>query len=213
MKKSVIALLVVGLIAVAILSFIIFRSCEHPSPGPQLKPQTPSQQKFHRVEIDAPDGTQIFSKVHGKEEKYRGKAPATVEVPIGAIIILRYMDKERVISANRVKGGKISDPFPPINPIPPITPIPFVLVSINAVPWAEVFIKPPGTNYFIEPDTHNFTRGSERTGENRNVTPIRGKMRIQVGTSIKLVHDGREKIFPYESWGASKLISHNFLGQ
>ena len=210
MNIARIVLLAVGLIAVVILAFIYFRPREHPPPEPTPKPPTTSQQKSHRVEIDSPQGTQVFSRLPGKKEKYLGKAPATVEVPIGAKIILRYKDKERVIHAHEVKEGKISDPFPPIEPIPPIppiTPIAFELVSINAVPWAEVFIKPPGTNYFIEPDTQNFTRGpAERTGENRNVTPIRGKMRVQVGTSIKLVHDGREKIFPYESWGASKLI-------
>lgn len=213
MTKSVIALLVIGLIAVTILTFIILRPGDDLSPEPQPKPQPTPQQKSHRVEIDAPEGTRVYSKVRGKQEKYLGNAPATVNVPIGAKIILRYKDKERVISANRVKRGKISEHFTPIEPVPTKTPIPFVLVSINAVPWAEVFIKPPGTNYFLEPDTKNFTRGAERTGENRNVTPIRGKMRVQVGTSIKLVYDGREKIFPYESWGARKLISHNFLGQ
>ena len=213
MKKSVFALLVVGLIAVAILSVIIFRLWPISPPKPPPKPPIGPQQTSHRVEIDAPEGTQVFSKLPGKKEKYLDKAPAMVEVPIGAKIILRYKDKERVISANKVKRGKISEHFPPTEPVPTKAPIPFVLVSINAVPWAEVFIKPPGTNYFIEPDTQNFTRGAERTGENRNVTPIRGKMRVQVGTSIKLVYDGREKIFPYESWGASKLISHNFLGQ
>lgn len=213
MTKSSFALLVVGSIAVAVFSFLIFRSCKGPPPEPQPKPQPAPQQTSHRVEIDAPEGTRVYSKARGKQEKHLGNAPATVKVPIGAKIILRYKDKERVISANKVKRGKISEHFLPSDSITTKTPIRFVLVSINAVPWAEVFIKPPGTNYFLEPDTTNFTRGAEHTGENRNVTPIRGKMRVQVGTSIKLVYDGREKIFPYESWGTSKLISHNFLGQ
>ena len=210
MNIARIVLLAVGIITVVIVAYFIFRPQEPPSPEP--KPVKASQ----NVEINAPEGTQVFSKLPGKKEEFLGNAPATIEVPIGAKIILRYKDKERVIPVNQVKEGKISDPFPPIDPIdpiPPITPISFDLVSINAIPWAEVFIKPPGTNYFIEPDTQNFTRGSERIGENRNVTPIRGKLRVQVGTSIKLVYDGREKIFPYESWGASKLISHSFLGQ
>lgn len=211
MKKSVIALLVVGLIAVAILSVIIFRLWPilPEPPKPPIRPQ----HTFHRVEIDAPEGTRVYSKLRGKQEKYLGNAPATVKVPMGAKIILRYKDKERVISANTVKGGKISEHFPPTAPVPTKAPIRFVLVSINAVPWAEVFIKPPGENYFIEPDAQNFTRGADPTGENRNVTPIRGKMRVQAGTAIKLVYDGREKIFPYEVWEASKLISHNFQGQ
>ena len=204
MKKSVFVLLVVGLIAVAILSFIIFRSREDPSP--ESKDESPEESQ--RVEIYAIPGAEVFIKSSGNKEKFLGKAPTTVEVPIAAIIILRYKDEERVFPPGTRESGIISNPFSHTD-----SEISFVSVSINAVPWAEVFIKPPGTNNFIEPDTQNFTRGSGRTGENRNVTPIRGKMRVQVGTSIKLVHDGREKIFPYESWGASKLISHNFLGQ
>ena len=204
MKKSVFVLLVVGLIAVAILSFIIFRSREDPSP--ESKDESPEESQ--RVEIYATPGAEVFIKSSGNKEKFLGKAPTTVEVPIAAIIILRYKDEEQIFPPDEVKGGKISHEFPPTESKPS-----FVTVSINAVPWAEVFIKPPGTYYFIEPDTQNFTRGSERTGENRNVTPIRGKMKVQVGTAIKLVYDGREKIFPYESWGASKLISHNFLEQ
>lgn len=209
MRKSIVVLLVVGLLTGAVLAFFIFGSREGTSPDPKPKPKCPSQnqsqqesqQESHSVEVNATPGTKVFIKSPGNKEEFIAKAPTTVEVPIAAIIILRYQDEEQTFPPEKVRGGKI------------FFEASFERVSINAVPWAEVFIKPPGTNYFIEPDSQNFTRGSERTGENRNVTPIRGKMKVQVGTSIKLVYDGREKIFPYESWEASKLISHNFLGQ
>ncbi len=88
-----------------------------------------------------------------------------------------------------------------------------VSVSINAVPWAEVFIKPPGTNRFIKPGIKYFKIAPEPNGEDTHVTPIRGKMKVPAGTAIKLVYDGREKIFPYESWKTRHSISHDFLGQ
>lgn len=205
MRKSIVVLLVVGLLTAAVLAFFIFGSREGTAPDPKPKPKRPSQnqsqQESHSVEVNAAHGTKVFIKSPGNKEEFIAKAPTTVEVPIAAIIILRYQDEEQIFPPDKVRGGKI------------FFEVSFVRVSINAVPWAEVFIKPPGTNYFIEPGAQNFTRGSERTGENRNVTPIRGKMKVQVGTSIKLVYDGREKIFPYESWQASKLISHSFLGQ
>lgn len=95
--------------------------------------------------------------------------------------------------------------------IPPATS--HVSVSINAVPWAEVFIKPPGTNRFIKPGTNYFKITPEPNGKGTNVTPIRGALKVQAGTAIKLIYDGKEKIFPYESWKTRHSISHDFLGQ
>ena len=95
--------------------------------------------------------------------------------------------------------------------IPPATSQ--VSVSINAVPWAEVFIKPPGTNRFIKPGTKYFKITPAPNGKDTHVTPIRGKMKVPAGTTIKLVYDGREKVFPYESWKTRHSISHDFLGQ
>lgn len=88
-----------------------------------------------------------------------------------------------------------------------------VSVSINAVPWAEVFIKPPGRNRFIKPGTKHFNIPPDPNGKDTHVTPIRGKMKVPAGTAIKLVYEGREKIFPYESWKTRRSISHDFLGQ
>ena len=95
--------------------------------------------------------------------------------------------------------------------VPPATS--HVSVSINAVPWAEVFIKPPGTNEFVKPGTKYFKITPEPNGTDTHVTPIRGKMKVPAGTAIKLVYDGREKVFPYESWKTRHSISHDFLGQ
>ena len=81
-----------------------------------------------------------------------------------------------------------------------------VTVSINAIPWARVFIKLPGSHDFIEPRAQDYTMPN-RT----NVTPMR--VRVPVETTIKLVYEEKEKIFPYEVWKDEKTISHDFLNQ
>ena len=95
--------------------------------------------------------------------------------------------------------------------VPPATSR--VSVSINAVPWAEVLIKPPGTNNFIKPETKDFKIRPEPNGKDSNVTPIRGELRVPAGTEIKLIYDGKEETFLYESWKTNKSISHDFLEQ
>ena len=86
----------------------------------------------------------------------------------------------------------------PSEPAPPLTPV--VSVSVNAVPWAEVFIKLPGTDRFIKPPE-----------KKSNITPIRGGLKVPIGTEIKLVYEGIDKVFPYEKWRRKKSISHDFL--
>lgn len=88
-----------------------------------------------------------------------------------------------------------------------------VPVSINAIPWARVSIKLPESNYFIEPRTQDFTIPPESNTRNANVTPIRGGLKVPAGTTIKLVYQEKEKIFPYEVWKDGKTISHDFLSQ
>lgn len=88
-----------------------------------------------------------------------------------------------------------------------------VPVSINAIPWAKVSIKPPESNYFIEPRTQDFTIPPEPNARNANVTPIRGGLKVPVGTTIKLVYQEKEKIFRYEAWKDGKTISHDFLNE
>ena len=95
--------------------------------------------------------------------------------------------------------------------VPPATS--HVSVSINAVPWAEVFIKPPGTNRFVKPETKYFKIRPEPDGTDSNVTPIRGELRVPADTAIKLIYEGKEKTFPYDSWKATNSISHDFLEQ
>ena len=102
---------------------------------------------------------------------------------------------------------------PTVAPPAKLTATSHVSVSINAVPWAEVFIKLPGTNRFRKPGVKYFKIAPEPNGTDTHVTPIRGKMKVPAGTAIKLVYEGREKIFPYDSWKTRHSISHDFLGQ
>ena len=88
-----------------------------------------------------------------------------------------------------------------------------VLVSINAIPWARVFIKLPENDYFIEPRARDFTIPPEPNGKESNVTPIPGDLKVPSGTAIKLMYRGKEKIFLYEKWKDGKTISHDFLNQ
>lgn len=72
---------------------------------------------------------------------------------------------------------------------------------------------PPGTNGFMKPEIKHFKIAPEPNGKDIHVTPIRGKMKVPAGTAIKLVYEGREKIFRYDSWKTTRSISHDFLGQ
>lgn len=93
-----------------------------------------------------------------------------------------------------------------------LTPLP-VTVSINAIPWARVFIKLPQADDFIEPRAQDFTIPPDPNQEKSNVTPIRGGLKIPIGTTIKLVYEAKEKSFPYEAWKNQKTISYDFLNQ
>ena len=74
-----------------------------------------------------------------------------------------------------------------------------VTVAINAVPWAEVFIRLPGANSYTKPK------------KKPNITPIPGGLNVQIGTTIKLVYGDKEKVFGYDEWYLEKRISHDFL--
>ena len=88
-----------------------------------------------------------------------------------------------------------------------------VSVSINAIPWARVFIKLPENDDFMKPRARDFTIPPEANGRDSNVTPIPGDLKVPSGTTIKLMYRGREKIFRYEKWKDGKTISHDFLNQ
>ncbi len=86
-------------------------------------------------------------------------------------------------------------------------------VSINAIPWARVFIKLPQGDDFIEPRAQDFTILPTPNQEKSNITPIRGSLKVPIGTTIKLVYKEQEKVFSYEAWKNGQSISHDFLNQ
>ena len=88
-----------------------------------------------------------------------------------------------------------------------------VTVSINAIPWARVFIKLPQSDGFIEPRAQDFTIPPDPNQEKSNVTPIRGGLKVSIGTTIKLVYKEKEKVFSYVAWKNGQSISHDFLNQ
>lgn len=88
-----------------------------------------------------------------------------------------------------------------------------VAVSINAIPWASVFIRLPQADDFIEPRAQDFTILPDPNQEKSNVTPIRGNLKVPIGTTIKLVYKEKEKVFSYEAWKNGESISHDFLNQ
>ena len=101
-----------------------------------------------------------------------------------------------------------------VQPIPPTqSETGTVSVSINAIPWARVFIKLPENDHFMEPRARDFTIPPEPNGKNANVTPIPGDLKVPIGTTVKLMYRGKEKIFPYEVWRDGKTISYDFLNQ
>ena len=88
-----------------------------------------------------------------------------------------------------------------------------VPVSINAIPWARVFIKLPANDDFIVPRAQDFTIPPEPNARKSNVTPIPGDLKVPIGTTIKLIYRDNEKTFPYEVWKDGRTISHDFLNQ
>ena len=88
-----------------------------------------------------------------------------------------------------------------------------ITVSVNAIPWASVFIKLPGSDDFIEPRTQDFAIPPDPNQKTSSITPIRGGLKVPIGTTIRLVYEGEEKSFPYEAWKDEKIISYDFLNQ
>ena len=80
--------------------------------------------------------------------------------------------------------------------IPP--PAPNVSVAINAVPYAEVFIKPPQSDNYIRPE-----RPDARS------TPV--TLEVPAGTDIILKYKEYEKESPYEEWEEDGEIWYDFL--
>ena len=194
MTKTVALLLGAGFVAV-VIGIVLLYKIIFDGEGPDPEPKT------QHVEITAPNGTRVFVRLPGESERLLGvlnEVPLVLKVEVGASVILRHENKEKSFSPETWENGKIIwCPEPPApEPIPPRV----VSVSINAVPWAKVFIKLPGTDRFIEPPE-----------KKSNVTPIRGGLKVPVGTTIRLVYGDAEKTIDYGAWKTSKSISHDFL--
>ena len=112
----------------------------------------------------------------------------------------------------RPREPQIAQPAPPTRSGTG-TETEIVSVSINAIPWARVFIKLPENDYFMEPRPRDFTIPPGPNQKESNVTPIPGDLKVPSGTAIKLMYRGNEKIFPYEKWKDGKTISHDFMNQ
>ena len=154
-------------------------------------------------------------------------ATAIVIVIAGLIIFIAPWDRDpsrpprpqkipeiddRSPQSSRPREPQRAQPTPPTQSVTR-TESETVSVSINAIPWARVFIKLPKNNHFIEPRVRDFTIPPEPNGRNANVTPIPGNLKVPIGTTIKLMYRGDEKFFPYEEWKNGKTISYDFLKQ
>ena len=196
MTKTVAVILGMGFVALVIVIAILIKN------GPELR----------HVEITAPKDTQVFRTLAGDSEKHLGdlaQTPLTLQVQVDATIILRYKEHKKSFPPVAWENGEII--WEPKRPKPRPDPPPIVSVSVNAVPWAEVFIKLPQEKGFIRPQRKHFTIPPDFISKNSNVTPIRGGLKVPADTTIKLVYGEKEKTFNYESWNINKSISYNFL--
>ncbi len=158
------------------------------------------------IEIQTNPGVKVFAKLPSGEEQFLNSVSTLADgkikvgVPIDADLILRYNNEEEVISYEILKDEtSIAHNFNA-----------FVSVQINANPWAEVFIKIPRNDDYISPRIQDYNIPPEPNEQNTNVTPIRGGLKVPIGTTIKLVYQGMEKVFSYEEWKQDARISHNF---
>ena len=155
-------------------------------------------------------------------------ATAVVIVVAGLIIFIAPWEADPPRPPRPQKIPEIDDYSPELRPprrepqraqpAPPTrsvtrTEAEIVSVSINAIPWARVFIKLPEDDGFIEPRARDFTIPPKPNQKESNVTPIPGDLKVPSGTAIKLMYRGREKIFRYDEWKDSKTISYDFLNQ
>ena len=162
------------------------------------------------VEIQTNPGVKVFAKLPDGEEQFLNSVSALAEgkikvgVPIDADLILRYNNEEEVFPFQILKEeNAITHDFNDLlNDL--------ISVQINAIPWAEVFIKLSENGDYIPPRIQDFIIPPELNEQNTNVTPIRGGLKIPIGTTIKLVYQGKEKVFTYEEWQKESRISHDF---
>ncbi|MCG9129512.1 hypothetical protein JT359_18135 [Candidatus Poribacteria bacterium] len=191
MKKSI-GVILIFVLMISIVSFFIFTK----------KGRLPSE----LVEIQANPGTKVFAKLTGDKEQFLNSISKLnddqieVNVPVEVDIILRYENYEKIITNKEWQKNKvISIDFNEL-----------VSAQINANPWAYVFIKLPGSDDFMRPRIGDFIIPPEPNEQNTNVTPIRGGLKVPIGTTFKLVYQDKEKVFSYEKWKKAKEISHEF---
>ena len=116
---------------------------------------------------------------------------------------------DNALKVDRTQEPKIAKPDPSTESGTEPKTVP---VSINAIPWARVLIKPPGYDSFIElRPQQDFTITPDPNEKEPDVTPIPGDLKVPSGTAIKLMYRGREKIFRYDEWKDRKTISYDFL--
>ena len=161
------------------------------------------------VKIETNPGTKVFAKLPGGEEQFLDSVSRSsnyrlsqiqVDVPSDADLILRFNNEEEIIAFEEWREEKaISVRFND-----------FISVQINAKPWALVYIKLPDSDDFIEPREQDFIEPPEPGETRTNFTPIRGGLRVPIGTAIKLVYQEKEKVFPYQVWKTDARITHTF---
>lgn len=189
MTKSVGVLLVAFVVVLLVVAIVFF--------GPN------GPDGSDHVEIKTTPGTKVFAKLPGGEETFLNSVSTledgliTVDVPINAEVILRYNNNEKIFPYETYKEDGVTYYFP-------------VSIQIEADPWAYVFIKLPRADDFIEPRPQDYISPPGPGNKYPNLTPIRGGLKLPISTAVKLVYQGKEKVFPYQTWKSMERISHNF---
>ena len=197
MSKFLSVLLAIVIVVVVIV-VILLKNCG--GGGPPLE----------GVEVITNPGTKVFAKLPGGMEQFINSVPELgqirVNIPTNADVILRYDNLEEIVTYKKWQEESIIV-VDFNNDIPPNT---LISIEINAKPWAYIFIKLPEGDDFIVPRAQDFVIRPDPGELNTNLTPIRGGLQVPIGTTIKLVYEGKEKVFFYETWKDNPRISYNF---
>ena len=188
MNKFLSVLLAIVVVLVVVIFLVFFRNCDGSHPK--------------AIEIITNPGAKVFAKLPEGEEQFINSVPELgqikVDIPTGADVILRYNNAEETFASQEwQEEDTIVFEF-------------LISIEVNANPWAYVFIKLPDGADFIKPRRQDFVISPDPGELNTNVTPIRGGLQVPIGTTIKLVYEGREKVFSYETWKDNPRVSHNF---
>lgn len=191
-----VAIVFLSVATVLLIAFFLLRDSEKPF--------------SNSVEIVTTPGTKVFAKLTEGEEQFLNSVPEldngepnqiTVDVPVNADVILRYNNQEEIITYEDWQAKKkISFDFNAAHSL--------ISVDFNVNPWAYVFIQLPDSEDFIEPRRADYLVPPDP--DRPNLTPIRKGLKLPIGTTIKLVYEGREKVFSYETWKDNPRISHDF---